>query len=294
MSKSFGDAMVIDLETREIRCLTCNVTGAAFLRVMHLVNGDYILIGPRRLNIEDPGEGRGAKNEIWYLSSKPGSRPVAFGQRLFEGAAISKQTMKIAWSEGHVQNPELLRDQDRMFMAEIEVNDGTPKLANRRMIYESRDGKCKLEPQDFFANDTRMTFSCYETTPNHEERGQVMVVDLKSGQAENYTKLPGTFNEPEGIFPGGEYTLVESDRQARKDGVKIGEGWQIDLYKLRLDGTGKNIERLTYFNDYEGFQASNPVVSTDGRFMAFSVGHTGEVGAFTGAGHGILLSWFNK
>ena len=37
MTKSFGDAMVIDLKTRNIRCLTCNVPAAAFLRVMHLV-----------------------------------------------------------------------------------------------------------------------------------------------------------------------------------------------------------------------------------------------------------------
>ena len=36
MAKSFGDAMVIDLKTRNIRCLTCNVPAAAFLRVMHL------------------------------------------------------------------------------------------------------------------------------------------------------------------------------------------------------------------------------------------------------------------
>src|SRR4051812_49792249 len=46
MAKSFGDAMLIDLKTRFITCLTCNVPGAAFLRVMHLVTGDYILIGP--------------------------------------------------------------------------------------------------------------------------------------------------------------------------------------------------------------------------------------------------------
>src|SRR5207244_1169257 len=46
MAKSFGDAMIIDLKTREIRCLTCNVPSAVFLRVMHLVTGDYILIGP--------------------------------------------------------------------------------------------------------------------------------------------------------------------------------------------------------------------------------------------------------
>src|SRR4051812_3297955 len=46
MAKSFGDAFVIELKTRNIRCLTCNVPGAVFLRVMHLSTGDYIFIGP--------------------------------------------------------------------------------------------------------------------------------------------------------------------------------------------------------------------------------------------------------
>src|SRR5262249_39547865 len=34
MTKSFGDAMVIDLKTRVIQCLPCNVPAAVFLRVM--------------------------------------------------------------------------------------------------------------------------------------------------------------------------------------------------------------------------------------------------------------------
>ena len=65
MAKSFGDAMVIDLKTREIRCLTCNVPGAAFLRVMHLGTGDYILIGPD--HFEDIHTSRTRDNELWFL-----------------------------------------------------------------------------------------------------------------------------------------------------------------------------------------------------------------------------------
>ena len=38
MSKSFGDAFEIDLARRRIRCLTCSIPGAAFLRVQYLVN----------------------------------------------------------------------------------------------------------------------------------------------------------------------------------------------------------------------------------------------------------------
>ena len=62
------------VETRIIRCLTCNVPGAVFLRVMHLVTGDYILIGPD--NFEDIRVSRSRDNELWFLSKERGSKPV--------------------------------------------------------------------------------------------------------------------------------------------------------------------------------------------------------------------------
>src|SRR5436190_3958863 len=77
MAKSFGDAMVIDLKSREIRCLTCNVPGAVFLRIMHLVSGDYILIGPD--HFENTRISRARDNELWFLSKTPGSKPVKLG-----------------------------------------------------------------------------------------------------------------------------------------------------------------------------------------------------------------------
>src|SRR5262249_59187259 len=68
-----------------------------------------------------------------------------------------------------------------------------------------------------------------------------------------------------------------------------GGSQQIDIWKLRLDETGKDFQRLTHFNDYKGWKASNPVVSTDGRFMAFQVARVGDE---PGAGRGILLYRF--
>jgi hypothetical protein len=68
MDKSFGDAFVIDLRSHIIKCLTCNVPGAAFLRVMHLVSGDYILIGPARFS--DIHSSRSRDNELWYLQQE--------------------------------------------------------------------------------------------------------------------------------------------------------------------------------------------------------------------------------
>ena len=60
---------------------------------------------------------------------------------------------------------------------------------------------------------------------------------------------------------------------------------------MRLDGTGKDFVRLTHFNDLEAGKASNPVVSTDGRFMAFQTAKTTDP---AGVGYGILIYRFDK
>src|SRR6478752_5233480 len=105
MTKSFGDAMLIDLKTRVITCLTCNVPGAAYLRVMHLVTGDYILIGPD--HFEDTHISRTRDNELWFLSKERGARPVKLGQKMSEGAAISKKSLKIDFSQTSSQALDL-------------------------------------------------------------------------------------------------------------------------------------------------------------------------------------------
>ena len=282
MAKSFGDAMVIDLKTREIRCLTCNVPAAVFLRVMHLVTGDYILIGPD--HFENIRVSRTRDNELWFLSKERGSRPLKLGQKMSEGAAISKKSLKISYSETPGQNPDLAPESSRLVVAEVDLSHGTPALINKKIVYESKDRSCTLEAQDFYDDDNKMTFTCYE--PNGQ--ASVMGIDLRTGVVTNFSKAPGTYNEVEGIFPDGLYAAVEADRQCEELGGTRGSG-NIDIWKLRLDGTGKDFTRLTHFNDYEGGKASNPVLSTDGRFMAFQVAKTDDP---AGVGYGILLMHF--
>ena len=284
MSKSFGDAMVIDLKTRNIRCLTCNVPAAAFLRVMHLSTGDYILIGPD--HFEDIRISRSRDNELWFLSKERGSKPVKLGQKMSEGAAVSKKNLTIAFSQLGAQAPDLPKGASRIVMASLDLSGSTPKLANKKTIYESMDPSCVLEAQDFYDNDTKLTFVCYEP----EDRASVMGLDLKTNQITNYSKLPGSYNETEGIFPDGLHTCVEADRQCETLGGKRGSG-NIDIWKLKLDGTGKDFVRLTHFNDYEGGKASNPVVSTDGKFMSFQFAKTTDP---AGVGYGLLLYRFEK
>jgi hypothetical protein len=284
MAKSFGDAMVIDLDTRSIRCLTCNVPGASFLRVMHLVTGDYILIGPD--HFEDINTSRSRDNELWFLSREKGSRPVKLGQRMSEGAAVSKKSLTIAFAQLPAQASDLAPDGSRLIVAGIDLSGDVPVLVNKRVVYESKDLSCTIEPQDFYDNDNRLTFTCYEPGGN----ASVMGIDLRTGEVSNYSKMPGTYNEVEGIFPGGSYTCVESDRQCEILGGDAGAG-NIDIWKLKLDGSGNDFTRLTFFNDYEGCKASNPVVSTDGLFMAFQSAKATDP---AGVGYGILIYWFKK
>ncbi|MBI5084460.1 MAG: hypothetical protein HZB13_07675 [Acidobacteria bacterium] len=284
MAKSFGDAFAINLKTRAIRCLTCSVPGAAFLRVMHLSTGDYILIGPEKFS--DIRTSRGRDNELWFLSKRPGSKPVKLGQKMSEGAAISKKSMLIAFSETSGQNPELPRGASNLLVAEIDLSGAAPALKNKHAVLSSPDNSCTLEAQDFFDNDRKMTYTCYEP----KGLASVWTIDLQTKQTTNQSRNIGSYNEVEGIFPDGMYTCVESDQQ----GVRMGATKlfrDIDIWKLRLDGTGKSFERLTHFNDYEGGKASNPVVSTDGRLMAFQFARSGDE---AGVGYGILLYHFKK
>lgn len=283
MGKSFGDAMVIDLKSREIRCLTCNIPAAVFLRVMHLSTGDYILIGPD--HFENIHISRTRDNELWFLGKERGAKPVKLDQKMSEGAAISKHSLKIAFSQTATQNAELAPEASQLIVADVDLS-GTPKLVNKKTVYQSKDRSCVLEAQDFYDNDRKMTFTCYEP----EGHSSVMGIDLQTGEVTNFSKAPGTYNEVEGIFPDGLYAAVEADRQCEELGGKRGSG-NIDIWKLRLDGTGKDFTRLTHFNDYEGGKASNPVISTDGRFMAFQSARTTDP---AGVGYGILLFWFKK
>jgi Tol biopolymer transport system component len=277
MAKSFGDAFVIDLRTRIIRCLTCNVPGAAFLRVMHLSSGDYLLIGPERFT--DIRTSRHRDNELWLLRRAPGSKPVRLGQKMSEGAAVSKKALRIAFAETAAQNPELAPRRSRIWVAEVDPERA--ELKNRRVAVESPDDSCTLEAQDFFDNDRKLTYTCYERGGT----ASVWTVDLETGERVNQTKAIGSYNEVEGIFPDGLHTCVESDRQAVLRG-RTQLFRDIDIWKLRLDGTGSSFERLTFFNDYEGWKASNPVVSTDGRYLAFQIARTADE---AGVGYGIVL-----
>jgi Tol biopolymer transport system component len=193
--------------------------------------------------------------------------------------------MHIAWTHVAEQYPDVMpRGSSRIYQADVVFDGGIPKLANQKLVLDSRDlpFRCTLESQNFVPPDEReLTFSAYGY-----QGTDVCGVDLETKKVTNYSDASGQYDEPEGVFPDGRWTLVECDREG-KNGRGPGH---VDIWKLSLDGH-RTWERLTYFNTYPGYKASNPVVSDDGRFMAFQMAKSSDP---AGVGYGIFLYDISK
>ncbi len=277
MGKSYGDAYEIDLETRSIRLLTGHFVHPGFLRVQYLPNGDYFLIGAR--TFKDIRYTREHDQEMWVMKADLKSPPVALEHRISEGVAIARKAMKIAWANSRGQVPEVLAPGESViYTAEIEYKNATPMLVNKKEITRAHAPECALEPQDFRANDSELTYTCYRLPV-----ADVMGIRLDKGVITTYRKLENEYNEVEGISPDGEWTLVESSRDQGPDRQN---SRYIDLWKLTLVPDSADFVRMTRWGDYEGYKASNPVVSPDGRWMAFQSARNNEP---AGVGHGIFL-----
>ncbi len=267
IERTFGDVYEIELATKIIRPVTHHYFHEGYTRALYLANGDILLSGARQFDAKDPWASRNEKNaELWVLKRDLSSAPVPLGEKCSEGPAVSRKRMRIAWTQ-----------RGAFYMADIAYKSGKPELTNRKKILDSRDLSFKtgLETQNFRPPDEKeLIFSAYGY-----QGTEVAGLDIDTGKVVNYSKAPNQYDEPEGIFPDGKYTLVECDKHSYKGSQYI------DIYKLALDGSGQT-QRLTFFGDYPGYKASNPVVSDDGRYMAFQFAKRGDM---AGVGRGILI-----
>lgn len=277
LEKTFGDVFEIDISTKEIRGLTHHYYHEGYTRALYLANGDILLSGARNFDSANPSPSRLDEAELWVLSKDLDKPPVALGMKCSEGPAVSRKEMSIAWTIGHGNYPNSIPNGvSQIWRGDISYTNGKPELVNRRLILDSRSlpFRASLETQNFRPPEEKeLIFSGYDY-----QGTEVLGIDLETGKVTNYSNAP-TYEEPEGIFPDGKHTLVESDRH------NPGGSQYIDIYELSLDGSGR-MERLTFFNDFPGFKASNPVVSDDGRFIAFQMARVGDP---AGVGRGIFV-----
>lgn len=283
LEKTFGDVYEVEVETGILTPLTHHFFHEGFTRALYLANGDILLSGSKTFDANDPWKSRMPEQaELWVLKRDLSEPPTSLEVFCKEGPTCSRSNMKIAWTI------------DDIYMADIVYENGVPQLVNIDTLVRSKDlpepvNGWRLETQNFRPPyDNELIFNAH--FPKVEYEAEVMGIDLKTRKIVNYTNRPDRYDEPEGIFPDGKYLLVESTRHH----PKCDEGrttWDyIDLYKLTLDGSG-TMERITYFNKDSKYKATNPVVSDDGRYMAFQYSIVGET---TGIGHGILIWDFEK
>ncbi len=249
-----GEVFVVDVSTKEIRQLTKpedRPKGHGYYRVLCLPNGDLLLAcGAVRQMLYFQVMDKSLKNPPYNIDAEV----------LVEGPAVSRKSMKIAWT---------LPGQLEIYTGEIAYSDGRAKIINKKYLVGIKDivpldgaaYRDIIETQNWRPPlEDELTFSLYRRESDGTKWGrsssgsgiyesEVLGVSLTTGKIVNYTKPPDINGEPEGIFPDGKYTLMESHRE---------------IYKLKLDGSGNDTERLT-----EGFSATNPMVHDDGNSFVF-------------------------
>ena len=272
VDRAGGEVWRVNIDSKQTQQITQpedRPDGHGYYRVVALANGDLLL-------------GGGAERHHLYFRILDGSlthppRTIA-GEALDEGPAVSRKTMKIAWT---------LPGQRQIYAGEIAYDRGKPQIVNKRLIVDSvvvtTTGERFadiLESQNWRPpQEEELIFSQYQR--GDAFRSETMGINLTTGDIINYSQSPATYEEPEGIFPDGESTLMESDKHHPTSGTNT-----IEVYRLALDSTGQHYQRLTFFSKVPGFRASNPVVSDDGRYIAFQGSHA-ESNA--GAGCGLYL-----
>jgi len=278
VEKTYGDVYEVELSTGKISLITGHFYHGGFTRALYLANDDVLLSGCTSFDAANPHINRQMKAELWVLDKSYTKPPVRLGTKCSEGPAVSRKNMKIAWTVAHNQYPDSLKAGQYLFyMADIVYENGIPKLSNKKVILDNLKTEYKdMEVQNFVPPfEKTMTFSAYGYKGT-----DAMMLDLETGAITDMSNADKQYDEPEGIFPDGKYTCVESDK----------ETGAVDIYKLALDGSGQ-LKRLTFFSDYKGYKSSNPVISDDGKYMAFQMARSAD---FAGIGYGIFLMKLTK
>lgn len=267
VGRSYGDAYEMDLATRKLRNLTRNIPHHGIMRIQYLPNGDYLVTAPR---VYAGPNTRAHLEKMWVLdkSLEKGLQPL--GEQVFEGIAVSRHRNLVAWT---VIEPELKPNEawqvgfarpTKRYMAEISYRDGVPVLAGKREIMATLPKECIfIEPQDFRDADTELVYSCMGAMTGASVSISVMGTKLPNGENAVYFRRGGEYGEAEGIAPNGQWTTVECGKQEK------GALPPLDICRLEFKPDGA-ISRLVIGTKSGSSQdISNPVVSPDGKWLAF-------------------------
>lgn len=277
LHRLLGDVFKINLKTRAISAVTSHLRHAGIQRCMCLVNGD-LLLGIGDIDTGDMERDK-AKLAMFVLKKGEPGRLHPLGAFFGEGPAVSKTSLKIAWT---------LPGQLEIKLGEIQYENGVPKLANVKTIidYRKRDEVVRLETQDFLPpHDEALIFTHY-----HGPVGDAFVnadvhsYNLDTGAITDLTKAPDSYDEAEGVFPDGKWSMIESDRHLPAQWKKK---YKVDIFRLKLDGSAEVQQLADLAQRFpDTLRSDNPVVDKTGRYVAYQFGFSQGEGA---RGQGIFL-----
>jgi hypothetical protein len=279
-----GDVSIVDAETGRTRTVTERFEHHGFSRAAYLANGDLLLCGPTsgpQPSDERPEAGR-FTGVMSVLRAPFDGEPEPLGVPCWEGIATARSSMRIAWNRSDIDYTDTdLTDRvvngiTEIWTGEIRDVDGRATIVDARKVLD-RDAFGSLavfEVQAFRPPQEReliLTAYAYQA-------GEVLGLDLETGTVRNYSNS-SAYEEAEGIDPDGRAVYVERD--TAYSGTDPGA---LDIWRLSLDDG--SWQRVTHFNRYAPYYASNPTVSPNGRTLAFQLSIDGDT---EGEGDGILL-----
>lgn len=284
VGKTYADAYEIEIATGRVKNLTHDFPHQGIMRIQYLPNGDYLVTAPRK----HIGPNTRAHLEMWVLDRKLAHGLQPLGEQVFEGIAVSRKSHLIAWT---VIEPELKPGESwqlafvrptKRYTAEIVYAGGVPTLVGKREIMAELPSECGfIEPQDFRASDREMVYSCMSPVARGTFTISVMGLKLTTGENVTYRHEIGAYNEVEGIAPDGSWTTVECGKQD-KPGIP-----PLDVCRLELEPNGAMRRLVIGTSPGSTVDISNPVVSPDGKWLAFQRGDSS--GGEVGEGYGLYL-----
>lgn len=279
-----GNVWTVDVQTGDTEAITGPLGEQLYSRAYYLSNGDLLLCGPTSGPLpgaEAPEAGRftGVMSVLEAPFDEP---PRMLGMPCWEGMATSRASMRIAWNRSDIDytDPDLagrvINGITEIWTGEVRYVDGRPVIAEPRKVLD-RDAFGSLavfEVQGFrppAEDELILTAYAYQA-------GEVIGLDTTTGELRNYSNSTA-YEEAEGVDDTGRAVYVERDLEY--GGIDPGA---LDIWRLDLEE--QTWERITYFNRYAPYYASNPTVSPDGTQIAFQLSIDGDT---EGEGDGILL-----
>lgn len=256
-----GNVHELELASGTSKSLTGHFEHHGFTRARYLHNGDLLLCGPTVSAVSDGEDGRW-QTELWFMPREGSGAAQRLGEPCFEGPAVSRRDMRIAWTRSDYPD-KILFARSEIWIGRIDVHEGVARIVDKRTLVDRSDFMylALLETQDFRPPEEKeLLFTAYAY-----KGGEVMGVDIDSGELVNYSRN-WAYDEAEAVFPDGKSIAAEREVNTYT-AMPVGD---IDIWQLSLDGSGKS-RRLTWFSEYAGYGANNPAISPDGRWMAFGL-----------------------